>query len=1459
MLFVYVTDECRKDAERFGWKSSLESLVRNVEKCQSTTSFDAFPIPYFVKKKFGSKQGRLIAAEKLVEIGKEKHNVLVLLKILTRSSNEYDGVNGFGHDPMGYGKRNLDPTFNALDCESFVVRRLSEETTLPKPKPKMTEGEQLFLNTQRAGSVSDDKMLCESKKWVDEAVKHEDLLPRLRDQIYEILELGCDETICGVPQLVKVKEREDYSIAYQWLEDGKRLFLYDLVEDGRDPDGAIPAEKRNEVQKYLYREYPDWMLLDDKMWIDLEKDKFGNFSLSPEESRILHPEEGELRFPLFINGRAGSGKSTVLQYIYADYISRYVGVGESAGKPPAYFACNGELIGTAKDLVRSILLHNPKYCDGTSAAAIQEFVSDSKKFEKPFHVYHEYLLSLVDQTARNSLFPSRRYLDYARFAKKWEEKFSKTPNAMRDYGVDISWHVIRTYIKGMSMDGFLEELSDYENIPKNQQSVLPKEFETVFKNVWEAWYQNLTDPENGEGYWDDQDLVRYVLDNDLLPHDGNGFLGVFCDESQDFTHIELESFLRMSVYFERTIYPHEISKLPFAFAGDPYQTLNPTGFRWEAVKASFTEKFIFGICPIADKVKTDYFTLADLQNNYRSIPNIVRFGNSVQMLRSAKFQIPDLKPQIEWKADVARPVSYFPADDEHFWKEMLAREGAHIIVPCHAGEELQFVEQDDVLKKHVEIDKEKNTTKPPVFSAVRAKGLEFPCVIVYGFGRSLRDGKLIDLQDKAAETESAKFLPYEYFLNRLYVAVSRPRTQLYVVDTQEGRDNLWRFAESPEALKLIQQAAPHGQVWSEHLEPLREGTAEHLNSDFEYNPEELAEKFEKTGLAEKDPAMMNYAARYYQECKGKNDKVVECEAMALLFGKDYAGAAKKFTDIKNYTKAGDCWWECGDANGWKKMEDLSAHDPKLRSDSRYAVARALAEGKAEDASAALGNLLKKVREDGAEQFQSEKWVAAATALANIATSGNGTALNGAMESVLGLVEEGVCESSEKFAEAMLNNGELQLARRFYEAAGISTGARYKRTMFVTTDYPERLSYFDAENPETVKETIGLFQQNAEVELTENAWRFAVSAAFAKENRIAEVAGMLAGIGDHAMLRALSGMTSDSDWKGKLQDAADIANLRTQSSENVVQAAVLNFKNDANVWFWVRMLARVASDKSIKLESGVQDYLRGNLRSLAQSWQKTALTAQERERLVPSGEFGFVLEKFGQFRDAAGFYKWHYGQTKNRRSARRWLDLQMAKLDLTHGKEASDLRSKITDFAREAGMPPSSGGVESVSFDWDSLLADLFAKQVPAETTRDSDETASVEMDAPVQAVAAESESESTTAEMAQNPETATQAATARPAPEPAAEMSPEPAAGEIPGAPALKLTFFAAKGRLNIEDQESGSQWNITANGVSVDGEAKGHVSKMKIEGTSFSVSTSQTQIVFSDDRCGYEFTIKLP
>ena len=59
-----------------------------------------------------------------------------------------------------------------------------------------------------------------------------------------------------------------------------------------------------------------------------------------------------------------------------------------------------------------------------------------------------------------------------------------------------------------------------------------------------------------------------------------GFDEIILDECQDITALEFEC-LKSFVYSE--------DSRRFTFAGDPLQTLNPTGFDWARIKAMFTE------------------------------------------------------------------------------------------------------------------------------------------------------------------------------------------------------------------------------------------------------------------------------------------------------------------------------------------------------------------------------------------------------------------------------------------------------------------------------------------------------------------------------------------------------------------------------------------------------------------------------------------------------------------------------------------------------------------------------------------------------------------------------------------------------------------------------------------------------------------------------------------------------
>ena len=261
----------------------------------------------------------------------------------------------------------------------------------------------------------------------------------------------------------------------------------------------------------------------------------------------------------------------------------------------------------------------------------------------------------------------------------WEKKFGKIKNAARDYGPSVSWHVIRTYIKGWDSDAYLTP-DDYDQIGDKNQSVTPKTFRTIYENVWKKWYSKLN---TEEGAWDDQDLVIYCLQENCIDE---RFSAVFCDESQDFTRVEIDFILNSSSFAQRSIkIQDDINKLPFVFAGDEFQTLNPTGFSWESLCSYFTERLstLVGIKPQKGMIPSPVV----LSENFRSTRNIVKLANRIQLLRASRFNEYSVPQKPHFSQEGSSVYCISPSDEETLKK--LKDNGVVLIVPTNDGESVE--------------------------------------------------------------------------------------------------------------------------------------------------------------------------------------------------------------------------------------------------------------------------------------------------------------------------------------------------------------------------------------------------------------------------------------------------------------------------------------------------------------------------------------------------------------------------------------------------------------------------------------------------------------------------------------------------------------------------------------------------------------------------------------------------
>lgn len=1048
-LLTYVTNECRRECARHSLNPAMENFISRVETSQDTRHFDPFPYPYLVKKQFGGRQGRLIAIKLNSTLNGDNHLVIVFLSVMMRGDRNYDAE--FSQDPIGYGDRILNCRYTEDEIKAYVKERLTQQPVQPKISP--SEEEYGYLYEALDGSLDDnDEIICESAEWCATIQKEpfKDSLVRLYDAL-----TGVDSAdYCQDLGLIKIANKTEWSVLARYYPQYKTWFLAGIVIGANSLEEAkirqkyasiilVEAPEREDILRCCRRAYPAILLADDSLWLKMQKDPLGNLALSPEETSILESSNRKTgAFPLFINGRAGSGKSTILQYLFTDYMFYHLREQRKVSSP-IYFACNAELVTKAKSVVESLLSCGAKYWEYNNRAVIEE--RGKELLGQSFKEFRSYLLSLVPREEKKKFLPRNR-IDYARFRKLWLKKFEPDRSMTKECSPDLCWHVIRTFIKGACAETFLEP-DEYAQLAENQKSVSQQMFEKIFYTVWQKWLSPLYESEH---LWDDQDLSRFLLEKELIP---SVYPAIFCDEAQDFTRIELEVILRLSLFSNRTVKPSDIAHIPFVFAGDQFQTLNPTGFRWDSVKAFFVEKFIFALDPSRHSGLND-MNYRELSYNYRSSRQIVGLSNNVQALRSLLFSHQGIQPQQAWAECLASPIISFNSSDPSFWETIANAGDVIFIIPCHEDEEIEFIQNDPYLSKHIPISE--GVPSLPVFSSARAKGLEFQRVVVYGFGDESAANLLESLKkDEMRDFTREALLPHEYFINRLYVAVSRPKMQLIIVDSPEGRKKLWEFATNLELQSLLLKRLRNGEsIWKNHLTLIESGRKEHLNNSDPVDLISNAKQLEADGNARCDSFMLRQAAVAYKNC-GDEHKALLCSANAAYIDENYVPAGDLLAQCGEFERAINSYWLAGKA-GWAKILVVAKEYLATSSTIEYAFAEIIHNTKTFAASVKVIKKAQKILEtkpdlifDNAPAFS----LAIETVLSMGIKNWSDVDWRQIYLPVSAFYSNGLSLPHSLMATLAFRAGDFELAKNLWVKIGETSSVEYRRALAETEPYP----------------------------------------------------------------------------------------------------------------------------------------------------------------------------------------------------------------------------------------------------------------------------------------------------------------------------------------------------------------------------------------------------------------------
>ena len=936
--YVYIHPDVEKSATSSGHLDRIKKLRDGIESNTSTRHCFRRPQPYSHYRL--DRNYRL-----LVERHPRDNAELVVFRHFWKHE-EYD--NFLDRKPDGCEKYFHDHRTS----DQTIDDQITQHRGRVEPRTRnLSPADHGFLSSRppRYDALESD-IVVETNEWCKTIAKWTDNREKLSVNtmslnLHKLIERISERIERDRPPLsnkLQVERGEDMQILYRYFRNWNILMLIDVmlkpisrtIEKTLHKKYGDTFKDKNELKQLCRRIYPRLLILGADEWWEIQSTRKANMVLSSEESMVLETlrsaDNHSPRYPLFINGRAGSGKSTILQFLFASVLDLYVQYQELGQlvASPIYITYNKQIRDQAKKTVTEIHERSAPQLENRPLTNVgQDHALSNFQTDGCFKTVHELMRSLLPSSGRQK-YRVTKHMSFRTFRSRWDRYRQRHPEAS-ELSAGIVWHGIRAYIKGQE----IESPREYRSLSNDRKSISEDKFTLLFKTGW-RWYQQIC---KDDKLWDDQDLAMELLKSE--DPSLSRFPAIFCDEAQDFTEAELRVMQKISCFSLHNFAneSHLLRNIPFAFSGDPFQTLNPTGFKWGNIKAMYYENLLQRQGSIGiGKIMLNYH---ELSRNYRSVSGIIKLSNSIQLIRCLLATETDTKPQDTQEAlQGSAPQSYI-LDERKKLVESRIRESAElvIIVPCEDGEEDDFVIRDEFLGSLVDEDPK---NKLRIMGPLQAKGLEWERVVVYRFGEfALRKCKsLCDFLRRPEEetlhlmSENERFLA-EYFLNKLYVAVTRPRTRLFIADSKQAIDAFWQFANNASIrTKLLKINTSMSDWSSKHLGGFDFGNDDSWDEDRD-SPTQRAVELENQGRGDDDTELLE-RARYYFGIDGDQAGQDRCDAQIAELNSSFDEAAKIYAKLNDWRSALRCRWVLGE---WSKIASVGETDVHIDGASETAT------------------------------------------------------------------------------------------------------------------------------------------------------------------------------------------------------------------------------------------------------------------------------------------------------------------------------------------------------------------------------------------------------------------------------------------------------------------------------------------------------------------------------------------